>query len=177
MSSSNLLESLYNLGVWYEARDAHERARAQLPRTIFTLGEHWLDILESIVNANYGEDINHGFTFKSTKQGAEQSIALGLTSVSNPSMNVMKKRGSDMFLLSGVASMFGQSSRLKVHGLKDRKRWGRLTLWCKAQQGLSTYQVNRDRTRGGRPSAERPSLPLPDEEEVSGSEPEMDDGQ
>ena len=121
-------------------------------------------MLENSVNTLYGNDVNHTFEFAPTIVGGKRGVAYGLTRDATPSMVDEMRKGGELFILAGVARMFGQCKHVKIDGIQ--KRWfGKLTTWCRAHMGLSTHQVERDVRRHGRPSADLPHLAVDVESE------------
>lgn len=136
------------------------------------LGSHWEALLVNAINTLYGYDINVPFAFQHLTEGGDRAVSYGLTRVLKPSMNDEMKKGGEIFLLGGIAQVFGHNRNPKIAGV-DPRLFGKLTQWCNAHLGLTTYQSERDRTR--RPRAGRPDpspIPLPPQIDSSDTEPE-----
>ena len=171
-----VIHSIYNLAIWYESYE-EERCRAFLRRGRMILPEAWMGLLEGAINTHFGATMNVPFEIKTSVHGGSTSVGYNFTRDVTPCMRDETDRGGEIFLLGAIANMLGVCKRLSIDKIQ-RRWWGKLTVWCKTQMGLSTHQKERDRVRGGRPSTDyRGPRGGRNPEEESGSSGADDDGQ
>jgi hypothetical protein len=130
-----------------------EHLRWFVPKVLPLVNE-WEKFLTDAANEYHRlMDQNRKFAFPKKGEGVE-AVAYGLKKFT-PSITDEKERGAKVGILAFIARELGEYTgpgRLHIRGTWQRGM-GRLTNWCKALMGLSTYQTERDEERGGRPEA------------------------
>jgi hypothetical protein len=108
-------------------------------------------MLADAVNLLYGHDLNYEFEWVSSRRGGTRTTALGLVDMHLKSMSEEAAKGAMIFKIGAIARVLGvRNGPLEIDGL-DFRVCGRLTHWCQAHLGLTPTQLERDRTRPGRP--------------------------
>jgi hypothetical protein len=130
-----------------------EHLTAFVPKTV-PLVHEWQKLIEDSANEfAYLMDQKREFKMPRRGEGGE-AVAYGLVPFTT-TITDERVRAEKVGVLAFIAREMGEytgTGRLHIRGT-DQRGWGRLTNWCKALMGLSTYQGERDEDRGGRPPA------------------------
>lgn len=126
--------------------------------------EQWGISLAHASNTLFGMDAHIPFTWETEMQGGTRAIAYGKGDEHPKGIKELETKGARIFKLGGVAERFGNNRTLTIHHI-DPRSYGRLTRWCQGHLGLSTYQIESDRRRDGRPLAVLHGPPGPDVDE------------
>jgi hypothetical protein len=143
------LHAVYSIHMGHGMRSEYKQI---VPQKVL-VQEEWLEFIEASCG-RYAEDCVVPFAFTPPYLGGARIPSFSLRPNYSSTLVYEKKKGREIFALATLARRVMDQpvgNRLLIHGgSKDRRKFGRLTSWCKAQLGLNAFQREHDsRHRAG----------------------------